>query len=64
MHAGEVITKERLFDAGWPETIVSEGLLKDYINQISKAFGDTPQTPQYIATVPRRGMSVIGLWRV
>lgn len=53
-HAGQVVTKERLFAAVWPE-VVSEGGLKDYINQIRKTLGDTPRTPQYIATVHRRG---------
>jgi DNA-binding winged helix-turn-helix (wHTH) protein len=54
-HADEVVTKERLFEAVWPETVVSEGVLKDYIKQIRKTLGDTPHRPQYIATVHRRG---------
>jgi DNA-binding winged helix-turn-helix (wHTH) protein len=54
-HAGQVVTKERLFEAVWPEAVVSEGVLKDYINQIRKTLGDTPHRPQYIATVHRRG---------
>src|SRR5919197_220778 len=54
-HAGQVVTKERLYEAVWPETVVSEGVLKDYIKQIRKTLGDTPHRPQYIATVHRRG---------
>jgi DNA-binding winged helix-turn-helix (wHTH) protein/predicted ATPase len=54
-HGGQVVTKERLFEAVWPETVVGEGVLKDYINQIRKTLGDTPHRPQYIATVHRRG---------
>src|SRR5919109_1889978 len=54
-HAGQVVTKERLFEAVWPEAVVSEGVLKDYINQIRKTLSDTPHKPQYIATVHRRG---------
>jgi DNA-binding winged helix-turn-helix (wHTH) protein len=54
-HAGQVVPKARLFEALWPETVVSEGRLKDYIKQIRQALGDTPRTPHYIATVHRRG---------
>jgi DNA-binding winged helix-turn-helix (wHTH) protein len=54
-HASQVVTKDRLFEAVWPETVVSEGMLKDYITQIRKTLGDTPHRPQYIATVHRRG---------
>ena len=54
-HAGQVVTKARLFEAVWPEAVVSEGVLKDYIKQIRKTLGDTPHQPQYIATVHRRG---------
>jgi len=54
-HAGRVVTKERLFEAVWPEAVVSEGVLKDYLNQIRKTLSDTPHRPQYIATVHRRG---------
>src|SRR5919109_4676683 len=53
-HAGQVVTKERLFEAVWPDMVVSEGVLKDYIKQIRKTLGDTPHRPQYIATVHRR----------
>jgi predicted ATPase/DNA-binding winged helix-turn-helix (wHTH) protein len=54
-HAGQVVTRARLFEAVWPEAVVSEGVLKDYIKQIRKTLGDTPHQPQYIATVHRRG---------
>src|SRR5437867_8731910 len=54
-HAGQVGPKERLFEAVWPEVVVSEGVLKDYIKQIRKTLGDTPHRQQYIATVHRWG---------
>jgi len=66
-HAGAVVTKATLFEAVWPEAVVSEGVLKDYINQIRKTLGDTPHRPQYIATVHRRGYRFVApvttLWR-
>src|SRR5919197_526793 len=59
-HAGQVVTKARLFEAVWPEAVVSEGVLKDYIKQIRKTLGDTPHRAQYIATVHRRGGCFVG----
>jgi hypothetical protein len=54
-HAGQVVTKEALLEAVWPEAVVSEGVLKACMRQIRRALGDSQQTPQYIATVHRRG---------
>ena len=53
--AGEVVTKEDLLDAVWPDTAVSEGALKGCIRQVRQVLGETAQAPQYIATVHRRG---------
>jgi DNA-binding winged helix-turn-helix (wHTH) protein/predicted ATPase len=58
-HGGEVVTKEALLDAVWPETAVSEGVLKTCIGQIRQALGDTAQTPHYIETIHRRGYRFI-----
>src|SRR5262245_38926965 len=54
-HAGEVVTKETLFDAVWPETAVGDGVLKTSIGELRKALGETAKAPQWIATVQRRG---------
>ena len=54
-HAGEVVPKETLLEAVWPETVVSEGVLKTYMSHIRQALGETARTPQYIATVHHRG---------
>ena len=58
-HAGEVVTKDELLDAVWPETVVSEGVLKTCIGQIRQVLGETGRTPQYIATIHRRGYRFI-----
>src|SRR5215475_7573008 len=55
MQAGKVVTKDALFEAVWPETAVSEGVLKTCIGQIRLALAETARAPQYIATVHRRG---------
>src|SRR5262244_76424 len=54
-HAGQLVTKESLFDAVWPETAVGDGVLKTSMNELRKALGETAKTPQWIATVHRRG---------
>jgi predicted ATPase len=58
-HAGEVMTKEALLDAGWPEMAVSEGVLKTCMAQVRQALGETATAPTYIATVHRRGYRFI-----
>ena len=57
--AGRVVTKEALFEAVWPETAVTEGVLKGCIGQIRRALGERGATPRYIATVHRRGYRFI-----
>src|SRR5215470_13872833 len=58
-HAGQLVTKEALFDAIWPETAVGDGVLKTSMNELRKALGETAKTPQWIATVHRRGYRFI-----
>ena len=54
-HAGQLVTKEALFDAIWPETAVGDGVLKTSMNELRRALGETAKAPQWIATVYRRG---------
>src|SRR5262245_23849792 len=54
-HAGQLVTKEALFDAVWPETAVGDGVLKTSMTELRKALGETAKAPQWIATVHRRG---------
>src|SRR5437764_7695925 len=54
-HAGQLVTKEALLDAIWPETAVGEVVLKTSMNELRKALGETARAPQWIATVHRRG---------
>jgi class 3 adenylate cyclase/predicted ATPase len=54
-HAGRLVTKDELLDAVWPETAVSDGVVRMAISALRKALDDTAQTPRFIATVPRRG---------
>jgi len=54
-HAGQLVTKDALFAAVWPETIVSETALTNCIGELRRALQDEPRQPRFIETVHRRG---------
>src|ERR687888_2624241 len=54
-HPDRLVTKDTLLDAVWPETAVSDVVVRIAIGELRRALGDTAQAPQFIATVPRRG---------
>src|SRR5215510_7715168 len=54
-HPDRLITKDELFDALWPDTVVSEAALRICIGELRKALGEAARAPQFIATVARRG---------
>src|SRR5215469_880011 len=51
----EVVTKDDLMKAVWPDTFVEESNLSRNIFMLRKALGESPQDHQYILTVPGRG---------
>jgi DNA-binding winged helix-turn-helix (wHTH) protein/predicted ATPase len=57
---GQLVTKEKLLDAVWPETFVGEAVLKVAIRQIREALADDPKSPRFIETAHRRGYRFIG----
>src|SRR5277367_11759 len=54
-HSKEVVTKDDLMKAVWPDTFVEEANLSRNIFMLRKALGESPQDHQYILTVPGRG---------
>jgi eukaryotic-like serine/threonine-protein kinase len=54
-HKREVVTKDELLKAVWPDTFVEETNLSRNIFLLRKALGESPQDHQYIVTVPGRG---------
>ena len=54
-HNQEVVTKDNLMRAVWPDTFVEEANLSRNIFMLRKALGETPQEHRYIVTVPGRG---------
>jgi DNA-binding winged helix-turn-helix (wHTH) protein len=54
-HPDRLVTKDTLLDAVWPETAVSDAVVRIAIGELRRALGDTAQASRYIATVQRRG---------
>ena len=52
-HPDRLVPKDELLDAVWPETAVSDAVMR--VAVLRKALDDTAQTPRFIATVSRRG---------
>jgi len=53
--AGQVVTKEEIFRAAWPDTEVSESALTSCIQELRHALRDDARRPRLIETVHRRG---------
>ncbi|MGI9341603.1 MAG: tetratricopeptide repeat protein [Gammaproteobacteria bacterium] len=58
-HAREVVTKDQLISALWPDTVVGDAALARCISQIRVAFGDNPKQPRFVETVPKVGYRLI-----
>ena len=58
VHAGEVVTKEELFETVWAGRITVEGVLANAISRLRKLLGDEEQT--LIVTHPRAGYRYAG----
>ena len=54
-HADRLVTKDTLLDAVWPETAVSDVVVRVAIGELRRALGDTAQAPRFIVTVHRWG---------
>lgn len=54
-HGKQVVTKDDLMKAVWPDTFVEEANLSRNIFLLRKALGESKQDRQYIVTVPGRG---------
>jgi len=59
-HPGQLLTKEALFEAVWPETVVSDVVLKVCIRELRHILDDNARNPHFIETVHGRGYRFIG----
>jgi DNA-binding winged helix-turn-helix (wHTH) protein len=58
-NAGRLVTKEDLLEAVWPNTAITDTVLKVCVGEIREAFGDDAGAPHYIETAHRRGYRFI-----
>lgn len=58
--SGHLVTKEELLANVWPETFVTDAVLKVTIRQLRDALDDDPKAPLFIETAHRRGYRFIG----
>ena len=58
--SGQLVTKEELLNAVWPETFVGDAVLKVTVRQLREALDDDPKSPRFIETAHRRGYRFIG----
>jgi DNA-binding winged helix-turn-helix (wHTH) protein/tetratricopeptide (TPR) repeat protein len=54
-HRGELLDKEFLLNALWPDVVVDENSLAKVISDVRRALGEGPKDSGCIATIPRRG---------
>ena len=52
---GQVVSKNALLDAVWPNQQVADGVLTRAIHELRVALSDQAQQSRFIETVPRRG---------
>lgn len=56
---GEPFSRQQLLEAAWPGLVVSDDALTQVIIKLRKALGDSPRTPEYIQTIPKRGYRLV-----
>ena len=56
---GQVLSREALMEAVWPEVTVGEEVLTRAIADLRKALGDSRQQPRYIQTVQKTGYRLL-----
>jgi DNA-binding winged helix-turn-helix (wHTH) protein/tetratricopeptide (TPR) repeat protein len=52
---GELVTKDDMLRALWPDVAVTDNALTQVVSELRQALGDVPASPRYVETVPRRG---------
>jgi DNA-binding winged helix-turn-helix (wHTH) protein/tetratricopeptide (TPR) repeat protein len=58
-HAGDVVSRNSLYDAVWGSTVVTDQALTNCISELRHHLGDDRSEPRYIETVPKRGYRLI-----
>ncbi|PYV56701.1 MAG: hypothetical protein DMG98_12270 [Acidobacteria bacterium] len=58
-HTGEVVPKEKLLQAVWPDTFVCDDVLKRSVSELRHVFGDDAHESRLIETIPKRGYRLV-----
>jgi len=59
-HRGELLDKDFLLRALWPDVVVEENSLAKVISEVRRVLGEGPRDAGCIVTVPRRGYRFVG----
>jgi DNA-binding winged helix-turn-helix (wHTH) protein len=54
-HAGHFVAREVLLRAAWPDTVVSEGALRQAVWELRRALGSDPRAGEYIESARGQG---------
>ncbi len=57
--AGQLVTRDEILEALWPDVHVSDDALQQMIRKLRKALGDDAKVARFLETVPRRGYRFI-----
>ena len=59
--AGEIVTREEVRRQLWPDTFLAnlDANVNTTMNKLRQVLGDSPETPVYLETIPRRGYTFI-----
>src|SRR5271166_5878358 len=58
-HPGEVLSKEELLKAVWPNTFVTDDALTHCISDLRRVLEDDAREPRVIQTIPKRGYRLV-----
>jgi len=59
-HNGNVLSKDDLMSAVWPDTVVEENNLGQNISKLRSVLGESPGDHRWIVTLPGRGYRFVG----
>jgi DNA-binding winged helix-turn-helix (wHTH) protein/Flp pilus assembly protein TadD len=62
-HAGQLVTKDELIRAVWPDTVVEENNLNQNISALRRLLGENRGDNRYIVTIPGQGYRFVAAIR-
>lgn len=58
-HSNEVLSKNQLMHAVWPDTFVGEDVLTRCVSELRRVLDDDARSPRFIQTIPKTGYRMI-----